>query len=89
VVSTFRLLDSLLSLAAEGSAGKVNTVKVSAGRIEAGAAESGDSLRIRWEANEEARQPSSRAELGLLVAQVGFECCGAKCNEYGTASRKR
>jgi hypothetical protein len=69
----FRLLDSLLSLAAEGSAVKFSTVKT-----EAGSAQSGDWLRIHWEANEEAHQPSSRPELGLLVAQAGFERCGAE-----------
>ncbi len=69
----FRLLDSVLSLAAEG-----NAVKVSAVKIEASAAQSGDWLRIRWEVTEEARQPSSRPELGLLVAQAGFDCCGAE-----------
>lgn len=65
---TFRLLDSALSLATEGSVVK----------IEAGSAQTGDWLRIRWEANEEARQPSSRPELGLLVTQAGFERCGAE-----------
>ncbi len=74
----FRLLDSLLSLAAEGSAIKISTAKISAVKIEAGAAPTGDSLRILWEANDESRQPSSRPELGLLVAQAGFERCGAK-----------
>jgi signal transduction histidine kinase len=69
----FRLLDSVLSLAAEGSTVKFTTVKT-----EAGAAQSGDWLRIRWEATEEARQPSSRPELGLLVAQAGFARCGAE-----------
>jgi signal transduction histidine kinase len=69
----FRLLDSVLSLAAEGSAVKISTVKT-----EAGAAQTGDWLRIQWEANEEARQSSSRPELGLLVAQAGFERCGAE-----------
>lgn len=69
----FRLLDSVLSLAAEGSTMKIGTVKTGAG-----AAQSGDWLRILWEANEEARQPSSRPELGLLVAQAGFERCGAE-----------
>jgi signal transduction histidine kinase len=68
----FRLLDSVLSLAAEGSA-----MKISAAKAETGTAQSGDLLRIRWEANDEARQPSSRPELGLLVAQAGFERCGA------------
>jgi signal transduction histidine kinase len=74
----FRLLDSVLSLAAEGSAVKVSTAKISAVKIEAGAAQTGDWLCIRWEANEEGRQPSSRPELGLLVAQAGFERCGAE-----------
>jgi signal transduction histidine kinase len=69
----FRLLDSLLSLAAEGSAAKVGKIK-----IEAGAAQTEEWLRIRWEANDEARQLSSRPELGLLVAQAGFERCGAE-----------
>jgi signal transduction histidine kinase len=74
----FRLLDSVLSLAAEGSAVKVSTAKISTVKIEAGAAQSGDWLRVRWEATEEARQPSSRPELGLLVAQAGFERIGAE-----------
>jgi signal transduction histidine kinase len=74
----FRLLDSVLSLAAEGSAVKIGRVKVSSVKIEAGAAPTGDSLRILWEANDESRQPSSRPELGLLVAQAGFERCGAE-----------
>jgi signal transduction histidine kinase len=69
----FRLLDSVLSLAAEGSMVKISTVK-----SDAGLAQSGDWLRILWEANEEARYPSSRPELGLLVAQAGFERCGAE-----------
>jgi signal transduction histidine kinase len=75
---TFRILDSVLSLAAEGSAVKISTAKISAVKIEAGTAPTGDWLRIQWEANEEARQPSSRPELGLLVAQAGFEHCGAE-----------
>lgn len=72
----FRLLDSVLSLAAEGSAVKFSTAKT-----EAGSAQSGDWLHIRWEKEEniEARQPTdSRPKLGLLVAQAGFEQCGAK-----------
>ncbi|MFZ1010374.1 MAG: hypothetical protein WAN65_26280 [Candidatus Sulfotelmatobacter sp.] len=72
----FRLLDSVLSLAAEGSAVKFSTVKT-----KAGSAQTGDWLRIDWEAEEniEARHPAdSRPELGLLVAQAGFERCGAK-----------
>jgi len=74
----FRLLDSVLSLASEGSAVKVSSVKINTVKIEAGSAQSGDWLRIRWDANEEARQPSSLPELGLLVAQAGFERCGAE-----------
>ncbi len=69
----FRLLDSVLSLAPEGGA-----MKISAAKAETGTAQNGDWLRIGWEANEEARQPSSRPELGLLVAQAGFERCGAE-----------
>jgi len=68
----FRMLDSVLSLAAEGSAVKIGIVKTGAGSTQ-----SGDWLRVRWEANDEARQPSSRPELALLVAQAGFERCGA------------
>jgi len=74
----FRLLDSVLSLAAEGSAVKISTAEVSTVKNDAGLAQSGDWLCIRWEANEEGRQPSSRPELGLLVAQAGFERCGAE-----------
>jgi signal transduction histidine kinase len=65
----FRLLDSVLSLAPEGSAVK----------IAADSAESGGGLRICWEAEGNVRQPvSSRPELGLLVSQAGFERSGAE-----------
>jgi signal transduction histidine kinase len=67
----FRLLDSALSLAGEGSALK----------IEADSVEMEDRLRIYWEAEtkEETRQQVfSRPELGLLVAQAGFERSGAE-----------
>jgi signal transduction histidine kinase len=63
----FRLMDSALSLAADGSAVE----------IEADSAAAGDRLRIRWES--EVRQPAfSWPELGLLVAQAGFETCGTE-----------
>jgi signal transduction histidine kinase len=63
----FRLLESALSLAARGTAL----------RIETGAAAAGEWVRIRWHAG---RPPSafSRPELGLLVAQAGLERAGAE-----------
>jgi len=69
----FRLLESALSLAAQGSLMKIET-----GGAEQGAAAGARSLRVRWQGEEAERaasraEPDSRAELGLLVAQAACE----------------
>jgi signal transduction histidine kinase len=65
--SLFRLLDSALSLAA----------RASPFYVEAGSESGAVTLRLRWD---RARSLSifSRPELGLLVAQAGFEQAGAE-----------
>lgn len=64
----FRLLESVLSLADTGSAMRIETE---------GAAASESRICVRWSA--EARVGEfSQAELGLLVAQAGWEGAGAK-----------
>jgi hypothetical protein len=65
--TVFRLLESALSLAAGGSAL----------RIETGGAPAGIWIRIRWHAGASGAA-FSRPELGLLVAQAGWERAGAK-----------
>jgi signal transduction histidine kinase len=66
----FRLLDSALSLAARGSALRIET---------GGGVPAGGWMRIGWHAGGP-RIESSRAELGLLVAQAGWERAGAEWN---------
>jgi signal transduction histidine kinase len=65
--AVFRLLESALSLAARGSAL----------RIETGGAQARSWIRIRWHAGQP-RSEFSRPELGLLVAQAGWEQAGAE-----------
>jgi signal transduction histidine kinase len=63
----FRFLESVLSLAARGSAVRVET-----------GGEAGEAwIRIRWHAGRP-RAEFSRPELGLLVAQAGWERVGAE-----------
>ena len=66
-IAAFRLLESALSLAAGGSEL----------RIEAGAAPAWVSMRFQWNGG---RPPDafSRPELGLLMAQAGWERVGAQ-----------
>jgi signal transduction histidine kinase len=66
-VVAFRFLESVLSLAARGSAV----------RIETGGEPSEAWIRIRWHAARP-RAEFSRPELGLLVAQAGWERVGAE-----------
>jgi signal transduction histidine kinase len=63
----FRLLDSVLSLAAPGS-----TL-----RIESGLEPNATCIRMRWQA-EGPRSACSRPELGLLIAQARLQRSGAK-----------
>ncbi|MGB7866387.1 MAG: hypothetical protein WCF74_23555 [Candidatus Sulfotelmatobacter sp.] len=63
----FRLLDSTLSLAAPGTAL----------RIEAGSGTGPAGIRIEWQA-EGPRSAFSRPELGLLIAQARLERAGAE-----------
>jgi len=63
----FRLLESAVSL----------STRESALRIETGAGPAGAWIRIRWHAARLA-SPCSRPELGLLVAQAGWERAGAE-----------
>jgi signal transduction histidine kinase len=65
--AVFRLLESALSVAAPGSAL----------RIEMGGAPAEGRIRIRWFARQP-RSEFSRPELGLLVAQAGWEQAGAE-----------
>jgi signal transduction histidine kinase len=76
-IVVFRLLESALSLAARGSAL----------RIETGGASAGLWVRIRWHAG---GPPSafSRPELGLLVAQAGLERAGAEWERGRTENRE-
>ena len=64
--AAFRLLESILSLAARGSVL----------RIETGGAPGEAWIRVRWQAGH-AASAFSRPELGLLVAQAGWERAGA------------
>ena len=78
VTVVFRLLESALSLAARGSALRIET---------GGGAPAEAWLRVRWHAG---GPPSafSRAELGLLVAQAGFERAGAEWERERTENRE-
>ncbi|HWY22457.1 MAG TPA: hypothetical protein VNX26_14615 [Candidatus Acidoferrum sp.] len=67
----FRLLESVVSLADRGSA-----LRIEAG-MEAGGAADAVWVRIRWYAGL-TQAEFSRPELGLLVAQAGWERAGAK-----------
>jgi signal transduction histidine kinase len=69
----FRLLESALSLAAQGS-----TL-----RIETGVTSAGGWIRIRWHAGPPTPE-FSRPELGLLVAQAGWELAGAEWERQRT-----
>jgi signal transduction histidine kinase len=73
----FRLLESVLSLAARGSAL----------RIETGGAPDEAWVRIRWHAGRP-RAEFSRPELGLLVAQAGWERAGAEWERERTENRE-
>jgi signal transduction histidine kinase len=68
-IVVFRFVESALSLAARGSAL----------RIETGGAPAESWIRIHWHAGGP-RAEFSRAELGLLVAQAGWEQAGAEWN---------
>ena len=63
----FRLLESALSLAVRGSVMQV----------EAGETPEKIWIRLRWQAQPQA-SAFSRPELGFMVAQAGFERCGAE-----------
>jgi len=67
----FRMLESALSLADRGSGLRVET------GIERGSGAEAVWVRVRWYAGL-ARAEFSRPELGLLVAQAGWERAGAK-----------
>jgi signal transduction histidine kinase len=72
----FRLLESILSLAAQGSVMRIETVH-SLPEVSPGTA----SIRIRWrrdDARAAGSRPLSRPELGLLVVQAGCERSGAQ-----------
>ena len=73
--AVFRLLESALSLAARGSAL----------RVEMGGGLAEGWIRIRWHAARP-RSEFSRAELGLLVAQAGWERAGAEWDRDRTES---
>jgi hypothetical protein len=73
----FRLLESALSLAARGSAL----------RVETGEAAAAAWICIRWHAARP-RGEFSRPELGLLVAQAGFERAGAEWVRERTENRE-
>ena len=62
----FRLVESVLSLAARGSAVRIQT----------GGAPDAGWIRVRWSG--ETPSVSSQPELGLLVAQAGWERAGAE-----------
>lgn len=72
----FRLLESALSAAAGGSQVRIE-----------GSAADGEWLRVCWEADAP-RSALSRPELGLLVAQAGFERSGARWERTRTGKQE-
>jgi signal transduction histidine kinase len=73
----FRLLDSTLSLAAQGTLMKIET-----GWVRDGVEPGGVLISIRWQEEHHMAGPQvesfSRPELGLLVAQAGCESSGGR-----------
>jgi hypothetical protein len=76
-IIVFRLLEAVLSLAARGSAL----------RVETGGAAAAAWICIRWHAARP-RAEFSRPELGLLVAQAGLERAGAEWVRERTENRE-
>jgi len=72
----FRLLESALSAAATGSEVRIE-----------GSAAGGEWLRVCWEADPP-RSALSRPELGLLIAQAGFERRGARWERTRTGKQE-
>jgi signal transduction histidine kinase len=81
----FRMLESVLSAGDQGSAMQIET----GGAADAAADVSTDSawVRIRWHAEKRLGE-FSRPELGLLVAQAGWEGVGAKWERKRTENRE-
>lgn len=80
-VLAFRSVESILSLADAGSALQIDAGDASAEKMPLGKVmpekAKGSWLRLRWYAGSPVPE-FSRAELGLLVAQAGWERAGAK-----------
>ncbi len=88
----FRVLDSVLSLADRGSALRIETGSAGvsadvAGGVGAGGGAEDAWVRIGWHAGPRAAE-FSRPELGLLVAQAGWERMGAKWERERTENRE-
>ena len=82
----FRLLESVLSLAAVGSVVRTETTAASSSEISSGTLPE-RWIRVGWQ-GAAPRVEFSRPELGLLVAQAGWEHAGAQWERARTENRE-